>query len=105
MDLRSIIINFGSNYEGQTKKSFSTRWTAKRNKFKLELNSEDVSDESAFYRHYFYNQKNILENFNINCAYKVASLEQLSLGDLNQGFSNFFFQMAPFREIKNLRPP
>ena len=48
------------------------------------LNPEDISDESALYKHYDFNNKNSLEEFNINDAYKVAFLKQQSFKNLDQ---------------------
>ena len=57
------------------KKSFSNQWTAHRanwNRSKSKFDPEDISDECALYRHYYFNHKNNLENLNSKDAYEVA---------------------------------
>ena len=45
----------------------------------MKFNLKDISDdECAFYRHYYFNHQNNLENFDINNAYKVKFVEQKS---------------------------
>ena len=68
-----------SNYVGQTKTSFSIRWSAHRTnwkKLKTKFNINDLSDESALYRHYYNEHKNNLKNLNVDEAYSVGFLEQ-----------------------------
>ena len=75
----ALCTNCDNKYVGQTKNSFSNRWTAHRatwKKLKSKFNTEDISDECALYRHYYYNHKNNLENLSIDEAYRVAFLEQ-----------------------------
>ena len=82
----AVCTNCDSNYVGQTKNSFSNRWTAHRanwNKLKSKFKEEDISDECALYRHYYFNHKNNLQNLNFNDAYKVAFLEQPSYQNLD----------------------
>ena len=82
----ALCTNCDKNYVGQTKNSFSNRWTAHRGtwkKLKSKFNTEDISDECALYRHYYYNHKKILENLRFDEAYRVAFLEKPSFQNLD----------------------
>ena len=75
-----------SSYVGQTKNSFSNRWTAHRfnwNRSKSNFNPEDISDENALFRHYHFKHNNNLERLNFNDAYEVAFLKQPSFKNLD----------------------
>ena len=68
-----------SNYIGQTKNSFSIRWSAYRanwKKLKTKFNVKDLSEESALYRHYYNKHNDNLNNLNIDNANTVGFLEQ-----------------------------
>ena len=75
----ALCTNCDSNYVGQTKNSFSIRWSAHRanlKKIKTKFNIKDLSDESALYRHYYNKHKDNLKNLNIDKSYTVGFFEQ-----------------------------
>ena len=72
----ALCTNCDSNYVCQTKNSFSIRCSAHRanwKRLKTKFNINDLSDESALYRHYHDKHK---DNLNIDEAYTVGFLEQ-----------------------------
>ena len=83
----AICTKCNSNYVGQTKNSFSTRWTAhiySWNRSKSNFNPNDITDENALYRHYYVKHKNDLQK---ECcfddAYEVVFLEEPNFKNLD----------------------
>ena len=82
----ALCINCDNSYVGQTKISFSIRWSAHRNnckKLKLKFSIKGLSDEFAQYINYYNIHNDNLKNTNINKAYKVGFLQQPNFQNLD----------------------
>ena len=82
----SLRTKCNNNYVGQTKNSFSTRWTAHRfcwNRSKSDFYPKDITDETALFRHYYFKHKNDLQRINFDEAYQVVFLEEPDFKNLD----------------------
>ena len=52
-------------------------------KFQRKFNLNDISDESALFKHYFVNHRTMLENLALENAYNVIFIEEPNLRNLD----------------------